>query len=236
MAFLSSEELIIDATLTDIGRDLISKGDGSFRITQFAPVDTEIDYGLYSVLSDSIVAPADILMTPILEPLTNESANEQYELISIAGNIQYLPSLTGDSAKTIDEFSGGTSTAATISVVPTSTYSSAPLPLEIIDTLYFVYCNNMFLEVVDYAAFLGVDSAFSYAGYAVDADSTVNTNNGRSLTTKIRSKPIDEYTWDIYGNAPVITGGKRTITTIVKVKGAVSGLTKNIVVTINEIN
>ena len=182
------------------------------------------------------MAPADILMTPILEPLTNESANEQYELISIAGNIQYLPSLTGDSAKTIDEFSGGTSTAATISVVPTSTYSSAPLPLEIIDTLYFVYCNNMFLEVVDYAAFLGVDSAFSYAGYAVDADSTVNTNNGRSLTTKIRSKPIDEYTWDIYGNAPVITGGKRTITTIVKVKGAVSGLTKNIVVTINEIN
>ncbi len=48
MAFLdNSGDIILDAVLTDLGRERLSRGDGSFRITKFALGDDEIDYALY---------------------------------------------------------------------------------------------------------------------------------------------------------------------------------------------
>ena len=48
MAFLdNSGDIILDAVLTDVGRQRLAKGDGSFRITKFALADDEIDYTLY---------------------------------------------------------------------------------------------------------------------------------------------------------------------------------------------
>jgi hypothetical protein len=45
MAFLdNSGDIILDAVLTDHGRKVLSKGDGSFRITKFALGDEEINY------------------------------------------------------------------------------------------------------------------------------------------------------------------------------------------------
>ena len=47
MAFLdNSGDIILDAVLTDYGRELLARGDGSFNITQFALGDAEIDYSL----------------------------------------------------------------------------------------------------------------------------------------------------------------------------------------------
>jgi hypothetical protein len=41
-----SDTVIIDAVLTKRGRDLLSRGDGSFKITKFAVADDEVDYNL----------------------------------------------------------------------------------------------------------------------------------------------------------------------------------------------
>ena len=48
MGFLdhSTNNIIVDAVLTDIGRQQLAANDGSFRISQFALGDDEIDYGL----------------------------------------------------------------------------------------------------------------------------------------------------------------------------------------------
>ena len=49
MAFLdNSGDIILDVVLTDHGRMVLSKGDGSFQITKFALSDEEIDYSLYN--------------------------------------------------------------------------------------------------------------------------------------------------------------------------------------------
>ena len=49
MAFLdNSGDIILDVVLTDHGRKVLSKGDGSFQITKFALGDEEIDYSLYN--------------------------------------------------------------------------------------------------------------------------------------------------------------------------------------------
>jgi len=232
-AFTDSLELVIDATLSDLGRSLIARGDGSFKITQFAPVDTEIDYTLYNTTSgDSVTAPADILNTPILEPITNESMNEQYELITISDqHVRYLPVMTPSSTTlSISEFSNGTATPSSLTVTPTMS-NKATIPAEIVDTLYFVYMDGKFLEPQNYTAYLGQDSAFGMEGYAIDADPNANSYGGRNLTLLVKSKPIDDNTWTVYGT---VTAGSRTLTTIVRIKGAVSGLSTNVTVTVNE--
>ena len=49
MSFLdNSGDIILDAVLTDAGRERLARGDGSFKITKFALGDDEINYELYN--------------------------------------------------------------------------------------------------------------------------------------------------------------------------------------------
>ena len=46
MGYLDNSVVTIDAILTKKGRELLARNDGSFRITQFAMADEEVDYTL----------------------------------------------------------------------------------------------------------------------------------------------------------------------------------------------
>ena len=48
MGYLDNSIVTVDAILTKKGRELLARGDGSFKITQFAVSDDEIDYTLYN--------------------------------------------------------------------------------------------------------------------------------------------------------------------------------------------
>ena len=48
MGFLNNTAVTLDAILTRKGRELLARGDGTFKITQFALSDDEIDYTLYN--------------------------------------------------------------------------------------------------------------------------------------------------------------------------------------------
>ena len=48
MGYLNNTSIIVDAILTKKGRELLARQDGSFRITQFALGDDEIDYTLFN--------------------------------------------------------------------------------------------------------------------------------------------------------------------------------------------
>jgi hypothetical protein len=103
MGFLdNSGDIILDAVLTDLGRERMSRGDGSFRITKFALGDDEIDYSLYRNANSSQGAhpsgsayyDIQILQTPVLEAFTNNSSFLKSKLISIGRtNLLYLPVL-----------------------------------------------------------------------------------------------------------------------------------------------
>jgi|MDSV01.2.fsa_nt_gb hypothetical protein len=96
MAFLdNSGDIILDAVLTDLGRKRMSEG--TFRITQFALGDDEIDYRLYNKdhPSGSAYYDLQILQTPILEAFATTNANINYGLVSFNGNLNllYLPTM-----------------------------------------------------------------------------------------------------------------------------------------------
>ena len=48
MGYLDNTSVTVDAILTNKGRELLAKGDGSFNITQFALADDEVDYDLWN--------------------------------------------------------------------------------------------------------------------------------------------------------------------------------------------
>jgi len=95
MAFLdNSGDIILDAVLTDEGRRLLARGDGSFKITKFALGDDEINYGLYDKNdpSGSAYYDLEILQSPILEAFTNNASSMKNKLITLSRNdFLYLP-------------------------------------------------------------------------------------------------------------------------------------------------
>ena len=97
MAFLdNSGDIILDVVLTDHGRKVMAKGDGSFQITKFAVCDEEIDYSLYNSShgSGSAYYDLEILQTPILEAFTNNTSTMNTKLASFENlNLLYLPVL-----------------------------------------------------------------------------------------------------------------------------------------------
>jgi len=72
MSYLNNKTVVVDATLTNIGRQRFAEG--KFEITKFALADDEIDYGLYNFSHPNGTAYYDeaILATPILEPVVDE--------------------------------------------------------------------------------------------------------------------------------------------------------------------
>ena len=93
MAFLNnSGDIIVDAVLTDIGREKLSKGQPI--VSHFGLGDGEIDYALFNPTnpSGSAYYDLDILQTPIFEPVTYSQASMQNRLFTYPDpNLNFLP-------------------------------------------------------------------------------------------------------------------------------------------------
>ena len=95
MAFQNnSGDIILDVVLTDEGRRRLALGDGSFRVTQFALGDDEINYALFQTGSTTALQDLSILQTPVLEAFTNNTSMMKSKLLSLPNpNLLYLPVL-----------------------------------------------------------------------------------------------------------------------------------------------
>jgi len=93
MGFLNNQIVTVDAILTRKGRELLAKNDGSFRITQFALSDDEIDYTLYNPNhpSGSAYYGQAIDNMPLLEAFSNETQDMKYLLTTLPRGTAKLP-------------------------------------------------------------------------------------------------------------------------------------------------
>jgi hypothetical protein len=95
MGFLdNSGDIILDAVLTDAGRQRLARADGTFKVAQFALGDDEINYALYDNTNPSGSAYYDlnILQTPVFEAFTNNIASLNSKLLTIPRNdLLFLP-------------------------------------------------------------------------------------------------------------------------------------------------
>lgn len=95
MGFLNNTAVTVDAILTAKGRELLAKGDGSFRITQFALADDEIDYTLYNPYhpSGSAFYGQAIDNMPLLEAFPDETQAAKYMLVTLPRGTSKMPTL-----------------------------------------------------------------------------------------------------------------------------------------------
>jgi len=95
MGYLNNSVVTVDAILTDTGRQLLAKSDGTFRITQFALADDEIDYTLYNPNhpSGSAYYGEAIVNMPLLEAFPQATQTMKYKLTTLPRGTAKMPIL-----------------------------------------------------------------------------------------------------------------------------------------------
>jgi len=107
MGYLSNNGTVtVDAILTKKGRELLAKGDGKFRITQFALADDEIDYDLWNPNHGGGSAYYGVVIenTPITEAVPDETQSMKYKLVSLPKGTISIPYLQTDDGTTSYSF------------------------------------------------------------------------------------------------------------------------------------
>lgn len=101
MGYLDNTQVIVDAVLTKRGRELLARNDGSFRITQFALADDEINYSLWNEEhpNGSQFAGEAIENGPLLEAFPDENNIMIHKLVSLPRGTTKLPIVTCNISK-----------------------------------------------------------------------------------------------------------------------------------------
>jgi len=225
MGFLdhSTNNIIVDAVLTDAGRKLLASTDNSFEISFYALGDDEVDYGVIQQYGRTIGKEKIEKNTPVMEALTAGSLALKHKLITIDNEwITHLPilslTLSSDTSATKIEFSRteGQPTAKTLNISATTSTNTGIDPT-LLDSTYLVEVNHLFLYLDDSPSIIYSDNI---AQYEVDS----GTDGLTSII--INRKAISPTVFNTY------SAGNTTLTTYIKVTGYNSGITKTFPVTI----
>ena len=174
MGYLNNQVVTVDAILTKKGRELLAKNDGSFRITQFAVADDEIDYTLYNPnhASGSAFYGEAIQNMPLLEAFPDESQIMKYKLSTLPRGTAKLPVLDlGFSAITLKQ-------GASIAITP--------------QTLNYLG-NNTINETSGYTATIAdvrTMATFNGIGIQRTAETSQNATSTTTLGTNVSSTVI----------------------------------------------
>ena len=101
MGYLDNTSITVDAILTKRGRELLARGDGSFRITQFALADDEVDYTLFNENhpNGSQYYGEAIENMPLLEAIPDENNIMIHKLVTLPRGTTKLPIVTCNVSK-----------------------------------------------------------------------------------------------------------------------------------------
>ncbi len=147
MGYLNNTAVTVDAILTAKGRELLARGDGSFRITQFALSDDEIDYTLYNPNqpSGSAFYGEAIENMPLLEAFPDENQIMKYKLVTLPRGTARMPVLDiGYSSITIKQGAGLAITPQTLNYLSqTALFESSGYTFTISDVRLFNNFNGV---------------------------------------------------------------------------------------------
>lgn len=129
MAYLNNQSVVIDAILTDKGRELLARNDGSFQITQFSVSDDEVDYTLYNPNhpSGSAFYGEAIENMPVIQAFPDDTEIMKYKLVTLPRGTAKLPVIsTGTPSIQLRQGSSITITPQTLNYLgATSTFEQS---------------------------------------------------------------------------------------------------------------
>jgi len=229
----NTTEFFIDSVITDQGRQLLARNDGSFNIVRFRLGDDEIDYRYWNELTGSDNKDSKIIDTPTFEPFTNETIALRYPLVTIRNSsLQYMPRMVANPASvSLKERTDSTGGGVDITVSQQTTRAQAIIPAELVDLNYIIDVDNDLLYVAGEVP-LSIQP-FGTAQYTVPASAGRSTAaNGTQCVFTLRVQTLSTEMFDILAGATAAS--PRVINTTVVVRGQQSGLGVQIPVSIHE--
>ena len=225
MGFLdnSTNNIIVDAVLTDFGRELLARNDGSFSIVKFGFGDDEVDYTLIEKFGRTVGKQKIELNTPVFEAQTNQNFALKHKLISLSNPTLYkLPSMSfrssGLAGKTLSLKRSGQSSSQTISFVQVLSDENTIEP-ELRDQTFLVKIPYKFLELGGGETPDSIDSE-EIATYIVTRDARSTAAGGSRLTIEVKTRSISDSVFTFFGDAD----NKNQISTTLSVTGVQSGV------------
>jgi len=217
MGYLNNKTVTVDAILTKKGRELLARNDGSFRITQFALSDDEIDYTLYNPNhpSGSAFYGEAIENMPIIEAFPDETQDMKYKLITLPRGTAKLPVL--DVGYTVITLKQG----ASLSITP--------------QTLNYLGTNSTF-EASGYVATIGDSRTLSnFEGVGVNTSDVAVLNATQTIGTNVSRTVIGTTINLTATTVNTLFGSATTLNTILTVTGRDSGARLTIPINITKI-
>jgi hypothetical protein len=241
MGFLdnSNANIIVDAVLTDLGRQLLAANDNSFAIRRFSLGDDEIDYGTITKFGFSVGKEKIEKNTPVFEAQTNTDLALKYNCVSInATALTTYPNLTLSSTSgasiaissagsingyVVNLVASSTSLASsTVQVIQIPASGQSTIQADLAEDLFYVKLNRRFLSlgtVVETSQPNGIDV---YEVIATVASGATSSTANFQLRTILNNTSTDFTT---YGNGTQII-------TPVRIVGARSGIVSDLIVKI----
>ena len=218
MAYLNNTAVTVDAILTKKGRELLARGDGSFRITQFALSDDEIDYTLYNPTqpSGSAFYGEAIENMPLLEAFPDETQIMKYKLVTLPRGTARMPVLNiGYSSITLKQGASLAITPQTLNYLSqTSLYEASGYTFTISDVRLFN----------------------SFTGVGVNTPDVIALNSTTTVGTNV-SKTVIGTTLNISATTiNTLFGSNTSLSATLQVIGRDSGARLQIPVTIVKTN
>ena len=189
MGYLNNTVVTVDAILTDTGRQLLANNDGSFRITQFALADDEIDYTLYNPNhpSGSAYYGQAIENMPLLEAFPQATQVMKYKLVTLPRGTAKMPILDlGYNAIVIKQGASLAITPQTLNYLGGNTYESNGYTATISDVRLFstfegVGINTPQVQALNTTTTLGTSVSKTVVGTTINIKATtVNTLFGNN--------------------------------------------------------
>lgn len=185
MGYLSNAVVTVDAILTKKGRELLARGDGSFKITQFALADDEVDYTLYNPthVSGSAYYGEAIENMPLLEAFPDENQSMKYKLATLPRGTAKLPILDiGFAAIRLKQGASLAITPQTLNYLGSTTtfeaggYVATIADARVLNTLNGVGLNTAEATALNSTTTLGTNVSKTVIGTSINLTATtINT-------------------------------------------------------------
>ena len=218
MGYLDNSIVTVDAILTKKGRELLARGDGSFKITQFAVSDDEIDYTLYNPThpNGSQYYGEAIENMPLLEAFPDETQSLKYKLTTLPRGTAKLPILDiGFSSIRLKQ-------GASLAITP--------------QTLNYLGSSQTF-EAGGYVATLADARVLNtYNGVGINTEEAERLNSTTTLGTNVSKTVVGTSINLTATTVNTLFGSQTTLQTTLTVIGRDSGARVTVPVTIVKVN
>jgi hypothetical protein len=240
----STNNIILDAVLTDYGRSRLAasnSSNGGFHIAKFALSDDEVDYSIIQKYGRTVGKEKIEKNTPVFEAFTNQNLAIKYKLISVNEPLVYLPQLKVSPTGTISIATQAANTTqlrttATVIVTQTPTGGTIINP-SLSEVAFDVYVPSLFLQItagtstnVQSSTANGNPNSNGMVLYRVAAVGNTADNSRNISFNILAAAGLTSSQFNVYGTSS--TGGSKIINTFIKVVGTSSGAVVNIPVSI----